>query len=539
MEKQDKIIFKSRQNSALDGDEKQIRQAVIPQMEMALDSTPMLLSAIVGIDTPVRPMQLEEIEALGDPFTTQILLKGKTPMTLTELINEIEALDAPSYPIRKLFLIAEGGQIKLNQPEFSLNARLVYTWQKDNSTPPDLMLSTVPVANHNESLLQLISWSEKDGSFHFFERKRGFWGWAGNSFTAFDERARGKGPFDSHINGGLVMKELKFPWAHWHSMSNSIPRDAFDADSEFNTNPLFGIISSADKLEPIVKTGIRRWYKSRIKNDLNGTTLDNVETYTRQLFGSTTVNLISSGIEFHRIKNDSIALPGTFFYDLDGIEYAASKIDPFQAVIPPINIAFDGNMYDAIAREMQLRIVDNCSSGTPIKEGDTHFCFTVPERAFEDLEACKQLVQNKFISAKFMLCTLMVDFTNPIRSELRKALMAYAPDNININSDFALENAILSEIQKTEFQNRPEVIAFMEYWNESNLLIRVQNELKLFMESIQNQMQNEAYAKKLFQLAEFRKQRFRTRLLNEFCSTTSRTEHPVDKRTIDKNGIIN
>jgi hypothetical protein len=23
--------------------------------------------------------------------------------------------------------------------------------------------------------------------------------------------------FDSHVNGSLVMKELKAPWTHWHS----------------------------------------------------------------------------------------------------------------------------------------------------------------------------------------------------------------------------------------------------------------------------------------------------------------------------------
>lgn len=40
------------------------------------------------------------------------------------------------------------------------------------------------------------------------------WASAGSCNHALDEPARGKGPVDGHINGNLVMKELKAPWAH-------------------------------------------------------------------------------------------------------------------------------------------------------------------------------------------------------------------------------------------------------------------------------------------------------------------------------------
>lgn len=387
-----------------------------------------LFSFILGIDQHPRPMVRSEIESLGDFFTQQILLKDNNPLTLLELIDHISNLKGEhNLAIRKMFLVAEGGQHHLNNPDFEMNARLAFTWQKSNSTPPDLLLSTVPSLNSTESLLQVIAWSTKDNAFHFFERKHGVWGWAGNSFHALNPASRGKGPFDSHINGGLVMKELKFPWAHWHSQSSTISRANFAKDSEFNTHPIFGISNGAEELEPIVKTGIRRWTQSRIKEDIKNTWFENFPAYFRQILTPTSVNLASSSTEFRRAEKKVLGLPTSFFMDIDCLEFAATSIDPLTEAIPAGKLELNGDLYKKQALALNMHIVTD--EGISLK-GDTHFCFLVPERAFEDLEVARQLVENGVLSARILLCLLMVDFPNPVESEKRASLLKYCPQSI-------------------------------------------------------------------------------------------------------------
>ena len=57
------------------------------------------------------------------------------------------------------------------------------------------------------------------------------------------------------MNGSLVMKELKFPWPHWHSMSASID-SALAPDDQLRSEPLFQNKAGAQDLEKVVKSGI-------------------------------------------------------------------------------------------------------------------------------------------------------------------------------------------------------------------------------------------------------------------------------------------
>lgn len=209
---------------------------------------PILLRFLKGADPQPQPMSRADIEGLGDVFSREILLKKTSPLTLRSLVASVEEALSTLLPIRRMFLVAEGAPFHVSNPSFELNTRLVFTWQASEGDVPDILLSTVATADNPNALLQLIAWSSLDGAWHFFERRSGVWIWAGNSFHALKVPTRGQGPFDSHINGGLAMKELRRPWAHWHSMNNSIPREIFGAASEFSTDPLFQDLVGAETL---------------------------------------------------------------------------------------------------------------------------------------------------------------------------------------------------------------------------------------------------------------------------------------------------
>lgn len=500
---------------------------------------PVLFAFILGIDERPRAMPLAEVQNLGDRFSRDILLKGGKPLTLDELITAISGFkDDAALPMRKMFLVAEGGQHHINQSSFELNARIVFTWQKSNAHPPDILLSTVPVLHSNESLLQLISWSNTDGAFHFFERKNGAWAWAGNSFFALDTRSRGKGPFDSHINGGLVMKELKAPWPHWHSQSSTISRLNFMAGSEFNTEPLFSILNQAEELESIVTTGVRRWTKSRVQRDKQGAAFNNLPAYLRQIVAPSSVNLTSSATEFHQAQDVVISLPSTFFFDLDGIEFALMELDPLSQAVPGGKLTVNGALYKNKALEMNMNI--ESEEGTKLK-GDTHFCFLVPERAFEDLQVARQLVQEGVISARLLLCILMVDFSNPVDSARRNGLLQYCPSSVSGLPGNSFDDLWVQAIRNAGAAAGSGEAEFLSYWDDTKLLQKVQEELHDFFDTIQQNLSRPGYIEQLIRLAEYRKQVFgRSSFgkLNEFRSTLSHTDNPPKRWEMDKRGNI-
>ncbi len=223
-----RTVFSHRQvmpSRASDGDTTQALTPTIvagvtahtAELARPADTPPLLFAFQHGKDNQPRPMSEHEIRELGDAFTQRVLLTSATiPVTLGDLITAIEASAGPAKLIRKMFLVDEGAMPHQVNPDFALNTRLVFSWQETSQTAPDILLSTVPSTDDPTALLQLIAWSDTNQAFHFFERdhERIAWGWAGSSFDALVSPTRGKGPFDSHINGGLVMKELKAPWTH-------------------------------------------------------------------------------------------------------------------------------------------------------------------------------------------------------------------------------------------------------------------------------------------------------------------------------------
>jgi hypothetical protein len=542
----EKKHFKTRQNSALGNtpkdltllttESKSLLTELAEKEETFLADNVLLYSAVVGVDMPPRPMRLLEIENLGALFTKEILLKGKYPITLNTLIKDIEDVFENSF-IRKVFLVAEGGQFKLSTPNFDINARIVFTWQKDNANQPDFLLSTVPFLDDKSSLLQLISWSYIDNSYHFFERKHNFWGWAGNSFSALSENSRGKGPFDSHINGSLVMKELKFPWPHWHSQSNSIPREVFPVNSDFRTSDYFSRIRGAEELENIVKTGIRRWTKSRIEHDKTAKNKIESKVYLRQIILSTTVNLISSNTQFNKLSIDNVSVPLSFLFDIDTIELCALHMDPMVDIIPLGTININGNLYKSLCSEFNFEVESEDSLVK--KSGDTHFCFIVPERAFEDIEVSRQLIEQKVVSAKMILCLTLVDFFNPISSLRREKLFKYCPKELEFNSDYSFDEMFISNIKREQHAIDTPEHEFLEFWESPNILHKAKSDLNEFMRGIASQINDKQYVVNLLRLAESRKQYFRRMDLDEFKSTLSISSISDYNVSIDKKGIFN
>ena len=67
-----------------------------------------------------------------------------------------------------------------------------------------------------------------------------------------------------------------------------------------------------------------------------------------------------------------------------------------------------------------------------MRKGDTHFCFLVPERAFEDQAVLSEAIEIGLVSKRLAACLLMVDPWNPIFSDRRRALLRHVPAKATI-----------------------------------------------------------------------------------------------------------
>jgi hypothetical protein len=375
---------------------------------------------VLGIDKAPRVMSDEEAaEELNDPFATLLLRQGIFPADVNAILDAIDAAVSDDHPLHRKsqgsFIVGEGSQIPWSNETASLSRGLRLVVTRGRNKEIDLLISTAATGDPADRFLQVIGWDERKGVFHYYEHEQGSWVWAGNSLHALDPKARGRGPFDSHVNGALVMKELKFPWVHWKSVAASVPPEVFAPDDPARDDRLFTDASGAEFLETsVVIPGVERWTTARFAQRIpEDGEIQDVPILMDQLFTTTTVNLVSSSRESRTIGAEkNVDLPSTFFVDSDTLSTA-----PIGLAAPP-GFSVSGKVYLDTLKRFGVALVD----GDFRQEGDTHFAFVVPERAFEDLSVVRRLVTIGVLSPRFVACALMVDFPNPVFSRRRAAL---------------------------------------------------------------------------------------------------------------------
>jgi hypothetical protein len=374
---------------------------------------------ISGIDPSPAVMSDQEVaRELNDPFAVLLLRKAVFPAKVHELLDAIDAATSAGDKLRNqmTFLIGEGSQIPWSPATASLDRGLRLAIVR-GSDVFDILVSTD--GGLTNAFLQVIGWDDQAGVFNYYEHRGGAWAWAGNSTHAFDPRSRGHGPFDSHINGSMVMKELKFPWNHWHSVAANIPAEVFALDDPARNDPLITGRVGAEKLqEQVVQPGVRRWTDSRFSKEANADgKLARTAPILEQLFTTTSVNLTSTAQEAGTVtKTMTLTLPESFFLDSDALTGVLGLPGP-----PPLTVR--GEAYLAALAGFEVALVD----GAFRQPGDTHFAFLVPERAFEDLDVVKKCLEITLLSDRLVGCVLMVDFANPVFSTRRGALLAHVP----------------------------------------------------------------------------------------------------------------
>ena len=387
-------------------------------------------------------MSLDEQEVnLNDLWGKDILRQGKFPLQVKDAQEAIA--QANSSLTEEIYLVAEGGQIPLSVAPRDANRdpRLTITWKGDGILSTLLSASPGPTTG----FLQVIAWDPQKKKFNYYELNRdNNWSWAGDSSHARQPQFIGKGCFDCHHNGSVIMKELKRPWNNWQSELATI--DLSVLPEMIATDPNLANLIGANVLEQDINGGVSQYYNAWLDRHISEelTTVTEVPEILRHLTTTTSVNFESNNPS---PTNTEVVPPKNFFLFDDALSKLAGDDFGDAGYKFPNTIGFDTAQFKQTIESKGFALrqcdrVDNtneCEPGTVDYEqkGTTFNPFFIPVPSNEDTFVITKLMDFqvirgnqrkniKFIPDKFAAAVLMVDFQNPIFSPVRSSLQAYA-----------------------------------------------------------------------------------------------------------------
>ncbi|KAL7948108.1 hypothetical protein V8C42DRAFT_316712 [Trichoderma barbatum] len=321
---------------------------------------------------------------------------------LMHFLNEDTGPD-PLYCI-KTFMVADGSFFDLSKNPgaekwFNPHLRLVTLItlaDKDPFSPSTSEWTLCIVGGRNpllwsraKSFLQVASW---DGlTFRFYQsdfpnddRRNQSWTYFGESMEAFGP-SEYLGPFNGHVNGACIMKELHTPWLHWFggapvNFKACIPAEIKEKykDLPYITNKGQGVFSAVnqnpEELETAIKNGIVNWFLTRRKKDFFDSSSKllknptNIPRWVSHLFLTTTINmqaaylkplnkpsLVPDAIIANVPKPKGVwVIPENHFYDQELL-----CLPNFSTLLPPqkLNLSFSDEIYHQAADSLGLNLL--------------------------------------------------------------------------------------------------------------------------------------------------------------------------------------
>jgi len=378
---------------------------MLAQVDGAPDS---LHQLVIGVDQQPRELGPQEIAQLGDDLAQLAFARGVFPKSAGEALQVLATEPNGRFTEQRPFFVSEEGQL----PGAAARPRFIVIAGNAPSGPDVFVSAAHPTT---ESVVEIMAWDHRRGGFNYYQRTAdGPWVHAGNSADAFGESSAGKGPFESHPSGNVIMKELRFPWVHWNSFAATIRADVVSPDTA--SNPWFIGAGGAEALETAVMASIQRWAAARLDAGLN------IRDVVAPFLRPTTVNLVSSKTESGGILSGAVAdfdVPHAFFVDSETLHGVLGLPAP-----DPSAFRIPSGSYRAVLERHEVALRAN---GTTVPS-DTHFAFVVPERAFEDITMVRLAIDRGLVTKRLAACLLMVDFPNPVFSDRRAALLRHVPD---------------------------------------------------------------------------------------------------------------
>ncbi len=451
-----------------------------------------------GCDIYVPPSLQQQFDQSKDVLKESILRPAAGPTTCLRTDNRYndfrKMLEASGCKFRSRWVVSEEAHYRaLNADGKPVLARFVDRVSCNNDRL--LFLSGV---NKKMDKFEIIS-SDSSGTLHFYTQTPGPQGNAdfsyhGSSFhqapVAEMSGTTGSHPCTRcHISGGLVMKELREPWANWHGPSQGQFRFgsglAFQDPVTIMKNLNQGSVAQAEPffaeaLETEVKASLIGINKERIRRLKAGEAIympqhaekpsePNLRHLLRPLFCETEINLVSQkdsaelwvpvDLYLSRLlmplkegQRGSGGFGGPFIKGTggepgDGVGTPILKLTrdgesrlraeggPDDGDLSRIDFTdkekpfFEFKTLDPAFIENYQGYLNAQGIATPAAAAQRHSKFhgIIPSRSFADDDFVSRLVAEGMVEEKLALAVLMVDFPNPVFSTRRCTLLEKIP----------------------------------------------------------------------------------------------------------------
>ena len=322
--------------------------------------------------------------------------------------------------------------------------------------------------------------------------------------------SRGKGPFESHPSGALLMKELKTPWINWHSPTANIPATAFAKNDPRRRHAWF---TKRDRAERSRSSSTRRGRRSAAGPGRASPPAQAGRHRRPAAADHGADPRHADGQPDHDPHREpgararqQLDLPATFFVDSEGLSDVLG-------LAPAAVLHRQGEDLREVPGEVRRP-----AGGRPgfVRKGDTHFCFLVPERAFEDQVVLREAIGIGLVSRRLAACLLMVDPWNPVFSDRRRALLRHVPGD---GADRERQEQLLRATWRGRSSRppRPRRAApeaeFAKRWAVGRgLPRRVQPDPQPLLRQREARLKTQAGFDAYFKLAEERRQEFKAKM---------------------------
>jgi hypothetical protein len=386
------------------------------------------------------------------------------------------------------------------------------------------------------------------------------------------------GPFNGHVNGACIMKELHDPWYHWHTGRNlqgclsQHQKDVLKSLPYLSTFTLFSKATKADTLEfEIIVPLLQKWFALLANRDF--ATLDdqglmqpktqpaNLHRWMAHLLLTTTVN-IATGLSVQAFTADvegrSAALPWRAPKDLF-INFellARNRFSAFNKPLASFSPEYSADDYKTAVRSLRLSLLQEWPSGenppanVPVvqlkkgtlgggKQTDSYditmflevatntegddIQFVALQTSLEDVLGVLNLPSG-LVSDRLLRSILMLDFYNPVYSWKRGVLMQYLPKSTNlVDGTYDLETEFIKNVRASSYATQddsPEHEFLALYDDDAKLSDQqIEARLKTYLSNVSTRLGDIDGLTNFLKLAESRRRIYRPLPLDEFGMT--------------------
>ncbi|KAK6352357.1 hypothetical protein TWF730_009186 [Orbilia blumenaviensis] len=486
----------------------------------------------------------------------------------------------PDYAVQA-FAVADAATIKYDATKlgdwYNPHLRFLYAVRATADGPGNYYESVTflvvgsPNVTDPAGFLQAASWDPTISEFRFYEKiydeetQTGFWTYNGKSSDAFNKDTEYLGPFNGHVNGAVIMKELQQPWLHWQSTDGTILDCLSKATinsylqypylSDENTGSPFSKLGNGNDLQKnIIQPGVMNWFNQRFKNDFkdsSGKFLDeplNVKRWAAHAIMTTTINIITA---VEDPAGGRKLPPMSMFVNQDAIGFV--KLWP----TGPAIISYTDDLYKTASDGLDLVLMQELFGDTypegsiqlknpgtlgggrqtdsldivnfmVAKQGEGKD-FTVLTPSYEDNLAIKSLYGQTvkpntpaLFTPTMLQALVSFDFPNPVYSWKRSILINYIPETTKRlpGNTYDLDTQFIDNLRNSSYASQPDSpeAQFLEYYQTfqpSSVTLKIKN----YIGAISRNFKSPAYIKQYLQLAESKRRIYRPLPLDEFGYT--------------------